>query len=199
MVVDHDSDLKNRCSPSRFREIAKLIIFHCTEVVRNMRAAKICFKTSRGYVEHSAKLTRREHELMLDLFSVHALLCSYLTCAYKVCGACRVAGGGEFCVGGNTARASASKTLCAQIGQNQGRTEIRGFRRDTDRQTDRQTVSQTDRQSDSRRQTDIGIVVHAGYSDHCKATNPANRVISAMKRSTLSSAFAIVSCTKLVV
>ena len=151
MVVDHDSDLKNRCSPSRFREIAKLIIFHCTEVVRNMRAAKICFKTSRGYVEHSAKLTRREHELILDLFSVHALLCSYLTCAYKVCGACRVAGGGGFCVGGNTARASASKTLSPRSARIRGGQKFAALdETQTDRQTDRQSVRQTDSQTDVR-------------------------------------------------
>ena len=124
---------------------------------------------------------------MLDLFSVHALLSSYHICIYIKYVV--HAGGGEFCVGGNTA--SECETLRAQIGQNQGRTEIRGFRRDTDRQTD----SQTD-----RRQTDRGIVVHAGYSDHSTATDPVNMVISVVKSSTfLSSAFAIISCPRLVV
>ena len=64
LVVITILTLKIGVRPAVFEKL-RLIIFYCTEVVINMREAKICFKTSRGYAEHSAKLTRREHELML--------------------------------------------------------------------------------------------------------------------------------------
>ena len=39
LVKEHDYGLKNRCSPSRFKEKSRLEIFNCPEVVLYLRCA----------------------------------------------------------------------------------------------------------------------------------------------------------------